>query len=514
MKPAELIVAVDVGTTAIKLAVLNREFDCLAEAAVPLKLSHPQPLWAEQDPEDWWQAVAAAMKLVQKSVPSLKTKAAALVFVAQMCGVVAVDKKGKPLRPCLTWLDKRAGSMIRARMAGVPRIAGYGLFKLLRSLRLTNGAPSLNGMDPVAKMIWLQAHEPDVWAKTHKLLDVRDWVVHRATGKFITTADSANLTWMMDSRRGGAEWSPQLLKLYGVPRQMLPDIVPGSAIAGELTEIAARALGLNVGLPVVAGSGDVFAAALGSGAVDDGMLHISLGTSAWIGGFFPGRRFNVAASYATIAGAVNNRPLLIATQECAGACLDWFSKVRGRKADALGFSPRASMPMFLPWLAGERVPVDDNRLRAAFLGLSLEHDSDDMMASVAEGIALNLRWAMNSVKKQRGVVKGAALTVVGGAALNDGLCQIIADCLGQDLLRAPNPRFAGMRGAALMAAESLGWQASAFEAAKALSSKGERRFIADPAKSAYYAKRFKLFEAAYRRLAPWLRTYASQMLHD
>lgn len=505
----DLIIAADIGTTAIKVAALDQSLTVVASAAVPHPIQFPKPLWAEQNPEDWWSALARGLGELARAVPNLAERATALGFAAQMCGVVAVDTNGKPLRPCLTWLDKRAGALIRAKMGGFPSVAGFGAFKLLRSIQLTNGAPSLNGMDPTAKMMWLRQHEPEVWANTHKLLDVKDWILHRCTGAFVTTADSANLTWMADTRKGAPLWSEELMSKYGVPRRMLPDIVAGDAVVGGLAQHAALDLGLPAGLPVIAGCGDICAAALGSGATDDGALHISLGTSAWIGGFFNGRRINALQSYATIVSPVANTPLLIATQECAGACLDWFARL-SEGAPLQSASNDVDPPLFLPWLAGERVPVDDNRLSGAFLGLKLSHDRASLARGVAEGIALNLRWAMSSVRKQRGVIHGDYIPIVGGATLNGELAQALANCLQIDLLRPPNPQMAGIRGVAALAGASLGWYPSARGAVGAVMANTGTLFKADPAKAGYFDQRFVQFKYAHKRLAPWYHAQAEE----
>jgi xylulokinase len=498
----ELIVAADIGTTAIKVAVLDRAMAVVASVAVPHPIQFPKSLWAEQNPEDWWTALASGLRELGKAVPDLAKRVAALGFAAQMCGVVAVDQAGTPLRPCLIWLDKRAGSLVRAKMGGFPSIAGFGAFKLLRSIQLTNGAPSLVGADPPGKMMWLRQHEPEVWARTAKLLDVKDWILHRCTGAFVTTADSANLTWMADTRRGKVVWSDELMGKYGVPRHMLPDIAPGDAVVAGLSQRAAADLGLPEGLPVIAGCGDVCAAALGSGATEDGALHICLGTSAWIAGFFDSRRVNALAAFATITSPVANKPLLIATQECAGACLDWFARVSDA-GDQQSTGSGTAPPLFLPWLAGERVPVDDNRLAGAFLGLKLSHDRGDLARAVTEGVALNLRWAMTSVRKQRGVRHGVVVPILGGATLNDGLSQAMADCLQIDLRRPPDPQMAGLRGVAALAGASLGWYPSALSAVSDTMNESGTLFRANPASAPYFGRRFDLFKDAYKRLAPW-----------
>ena len=500
----DLIIAVDVGTSSLKVGLLGPDLDVLHAADHAYPVSYPGPGCAEQDPLDWWQALRLALVKLSGSCPDLRTRAAGMVIASQMCGVVAVDREGQPIRPCMIWLDKRAAPIAREVMGGFPTLFGYGLFKLLSSIRLTNGAPSLNGMDPPAKMLWLKRHERQVYDRAWKLLDVKDWLLLRATGHAATTADLANVTWMMDTRKGREGWSDALVTRFGLKRELLPDIIEGTASPGGLTPAAAAELGLPAGLPVFAGAGDVCAAAIGSGAVEDGELHISLGTSSWISGFYPGRRLSASEGYATILSPFGNRPLLIATQESAGSCIDWLDRMMGTEPpeEEAGVVP----PLFLPWLAGERVPVDDNRLRGAFLGLSLQHGRASLRRAVIEGVALNTRWAWQSVAKQKGTKHAHLLRAVGGGALNATLCQTLADCLGVDIAVARDPRNAGVRGAAAIAATALGWQPSVWEAAKSFDRSSETMYRPDAARRAYFDQRFRLFLDAYKRNAPWFRT--------
>ncbi|MEI8180181.1 FGGY-family carbohydrate kinase [Aestuariivirga sp.] len=499
----DLIIAVDVGTSSLKVGLIGPDLDVLHCADHPYPVSYPGAGCAEQDPRDWWRALRLALGKLSDSCPDLRARAAGMVIASQMCGVVAVDREGQPIRPCMIWLDKRAAAIAREVMGGFPKLFGYGLFKLMASIRLTNGAPSLNGMDPPAKMLWLKRHEPEVYARAWKLLDVKDWLLLRATGQAVTTADLANVTWMMDTRKGREGWSGTLVERFGLKRELLPDIVEGTASPGGLTATAAAELGLPAGLPVFAGAGDVCAAAIGSGAVEDGELHISLGTSSWISGFYPGRRLSASEGYATILSPFGNRPLLIATQESAGSCLDWLDSMMGSEPEPpqSGLTP----PLFLPWLAGERVPVDDNRLRGAFLGLSLQHGRASLRQAVIEGVALNTRWAWQSVARQKGTKHAHLLRAVGGGALNATLCQALADCLGVDIAVARDPRNAGVRGAAAIAAAALGWRASVWEAARSFDRSSETVYRPAAARQAYFDGRFRLFHDAYKRNAPWFR---------
>lgn len=509
------IIAVDVGTTGLRAGVVAPDLQIEAVAIQSYPTSFLQTGHAEQDPAHWWRALCIAVAELAVKLPDLPKQAAGLVFSAQLCGVVAADEGGAPLRPCMIWLDKRAAGLIRAAMGGFPPVFGYGAFKLLSSLWLTNGAPSLNGMDPPGKMMWLKQNEPDIWARTHKFLDVKDWLVHKACGRFVTTADLANLTWMMDTRPSRNRWSPYLMKRFGISEAQLPEIVPGTASPGGLTRTASAELGLAEGLPVIAGCGDVCAAALGSGSVGDGELHISLGTSSWTGGFYKSRRLSASEGYATIACPVDNRPLLIATQESAGSCLDWFDGIVGSDLPGQAGQPDlgATPPLFLPWLAGERVPVDDNRLRGAFLGLSLRHGRASLAQAVLEGVALNTRWAYQSVSRQPGTIPNRRIPLVGGAALNADLCQALADCLRIEFSVGPAPRLAGVQGAAAIAAAHLGFFPDTWQGAATLARAENLVYSPKPERARYFDRRFKLFLDAHRQTLPWFRRYfASELL--
>ncbi len=332
----------------------------------------------------------------------------------------------------------------------------------------------------------------------------------------MTTADSANLTWMMDTRPSRLAWSPYLMQRFGIPAGMLPEIVAGDASPGGLTGGAAAELGLPEGLPVIAGCGDVCAAALGSGQVGEGELHLSIGTSSWIGGFYPSRRLKASEGYATILSPINNRPLLIATQESAGSCLDWYDGLANGAAQTRLFKAdpdAAPPPLFLPWLAGERVPADDERLRGAFLGLSLMHDARSLAQGVIEGVALNTRWAYRSVMKQKGTAANARLRVVGGATQNRAFCQTLADCLATELSVGPEARLSGVQGVAAIAGAHLGFFADPWAAAASLGEREEAVYRPEAGRVAYFDRRFDLFLDAYRRNAPWFRKFFSSEGH-
>lgn len=488
MATGDLILAADFGTSGVKLGAMNADLDLVATSTEAYPLLLPGPSMAEQLPEDWWSALARAVARLSAEVPDLAARTGALVFCAQMCGLICADKSGAPLRPALVWLDKRSAPLMRGVLGGVPAIAGYQVGKLARWIRIANGAPSHNGMDPTGKMLWIMRHAPETFARTETFMDVKDWLVHRATGEVTTTADSANLTWLMDTRPGREGWSPALARRVGIPLEKLPRIVDGASAVGGLTAQAAGQLGLRAETPVIAGGGDVIATAIGSGAVASGALHVCTSTSSWVAGFFDRRVLSVRHSYATITSSIGFRPLLIATQESAGAALCWLADVMepGRGAEDLeGFyrdlgAAQADDPFFLPWLAGERVPVDEERLRGAFHGLSLRHDRAAIKRAVVEGVALNTRWAFESVVRQKGAQKSGTIPMVGGAAANPALAQAMADALNRQI-RVGDTRYSGVTGAAAMAAPHMGWAGDVWQAAEAATRGGGRTIEPDRA---------------------------------
>ena len=487
----DLVISADFGTSGVKVGVVDGDLRLLARTTESYPLHLSPPGGAEQVPEDWWAALVRALGVLHAQVPDLDTRAGALVFCAQACGVICVDARGMVLRNCLTWMDKRAVRQGRRIVGGWPAVRGYRVDKGLTWLALANGAPAQNGMDPTAKLVWLQENEPDLFARTRWVLDVRDWLVYRATGEITTCPESANLSWIMNTRAGREGWSPRLARMAGIPLDRMPPIVMGHVPVGLLRPDAAAELGLTAPVQVAGGTVDVTAAALGTGEVQDGALHISVATSAWIAGFFDGRRVSIPHAYATITSGLDYRPLLIASQENAGSALEWAAR-----ATAGAFPPdmaadgalRADDPVFLPWMTGERVPVDDDRLRGTFHGLGLEHDGAALRRSVAEGVAQNLRWAFGKVIRERGARRDGPVAMVGGAAANPGFAQLMADTLNREV-RVGAARHAGVLGAATLAAPMMGWANSPEAAAERLQGRVTASYHPDAARAELLANR-------------------------
>ena len=447
--------------------------------------------------------------------PGAQSRIAAIGLSAQqMGGVVPVDAEGNALHRALIWLDTRSADIARQITGGWIRVAGYGPLKLARWLWLTGGAPSLSGKDAISKIVWLRRYRPALWPRVSRLLDVKDYIVARCTGRFVTSFDCAHLTWLFDARPGRKCWSPTLLKSIGLDAALLPAIGRASDVAGGLTEKAAAALGLAAGTPVTVGAGDVAAAAIGAGNPEQGSLHLYLGTSAWLAARIPRSRVDAATGVGSLSFADGQDYLLIATQENAGACISWGLKLLGLaehdfagfEAAARRFTPRADAAMFFPWLSGERVPVDDPHIRGGFANLSLGSGRDEIAYAIHEGVALNMRWAMKSFDRLSGRT-GQRLRLVGGGARNAFWAQLFADVLGREIEVALTPEQCGTRGAAMLAAVSAGWYAD-LGAAASMAKPGQV-FSPNPAAAAIHQLRFRRFASYYSRVRGWYRRPAS-----
>lgn len=463
------ILAHDVGTGSDKAALVDTEANILEHKTSEYEVSYPEKGWAVQHPEEcWWCAIEESTKELLDETGVESSQVVGIVFSSQMAGTVPVDEDGEPLMSCMIWLDTRASEQAEKIWSGPLQISGYNVFNLVEFLWITGGAPGLAGKDPICKILWLKENEPELYEKAYKILDTKDYLIHKCTNNFVTSEDNANLSWLMDSRT--KEWSERICEKYDIDIEKLPEIKKSPDIAGELTAQSAEDLNLEVGTPVVVGAGDVTAAAIGSGAVTEYKTHAYIGTSSWVANHTYDRRKDIGHYVGSICSANPEMYLCTAEQENAGACLEWVKnqifkqEVEAEKsgnlyelfdemADEVG--PGAGGLIFTPWLYGERAPLDDHSVRGGFHNLSLEHTRKHVIRSVFEGVAFNLKWALKYVEKL--TRKAESINLIGGGASSGIWCQIFADVLNRKINQVKKPREAGVRGAAMIAGVGLGY---------------------------------------------------------
>lgn len=516
----KFILSHDMGTSSDKAILVSISGEIIGEVKKEYPIYHPHPGWAEQDPQDWWNAVCDTTLAVLANTQVNPDDVVGITFSSQTQGLVPVDKNGHPLRRAMSWLDGRSADILRRKVWTPPRVMGYNLPNVLRFLIITGGSPGHTGKDQIGKLLWLNEHQPDIVKDTYKFLDVKDFIIHKLTGEFVTSADLAYIWWMMDSRKNRNQWHPRLCKLAGVRMDQLTEIQESAVIVGELLPEAAERMGLNAGTPVINGAGDLSAAALGSGAINDGELHICVGTSGWVAGHFKNRKVDIPHYVGCIGSAwPKEYYLAMAHQETAGICLEWLrNKVLYHKdqlkkehhatevyeifdklADTV--APGSDGMMFTPWMYGERCPIDDDHVRAGLFNIGLNHSREHLIRATFEGIALNTRWAMETLENL--YTKVDTLRIIGGGAKSDVWCQIFADITNRQIDRVTDPQQAGAKGVALLASMTLGYIPS-FEDIKQ-HIKIEKRFTPNPLNRILYDRLFKEYKSLYKQNKKWYK---------
>ncbi|HUC36744.1 MAG TPA: FGGY-family carbohydrate kinase [Acidimicrobiales bacterium] len=463
-----LVLAVDLGTSGPKVAVVSVDGRIESSAFEPVALQLLPGGGAEQDPSEWWRATATAARraLCEGGVDA--SRIAGVGCTAQWSGTVAAAADGSALRPALIWMDSRGAGAIRRQVSGPVRILGYDVRKIARWIRLCGGAPGHSGKDPGAHILYLRETEPDVYRETHKFLEPVDWLNLQLTGRFAASHDSIVLHWVTDNRRiGAADFDSTLLEMSGLERSKLPDLVPSATVMGHVRAQAAEELGIPAGIPVATGTGDLHSAAVGSGAVEDFSAHLYIGTSSWISCHVPFKKTDPLRNVASLPAAIPGRYLVADEHETAGACLSFLAEsVLGdaaangdtyRELDAVAArSPAgAHQAMFTPWLNGERSPVDDRTVRGGFHNLSLSTTRDDLVRAVYEGVAFNTRWLLHAVERFVGR-RFESLAFVGGGAKSAIWAKIHADVTGRPIRPVVEPVLANVRGAGLLTLLALG----------------------------------------------------------
>jgi len=474
------ILAIDLGTTALKVAVVTTSGETVAHETDGYPLHLLPGGGAEQDPADWWAAIERAVtRLLGRGEVHLES-IVAVGATAHWSGTVPVDAAGQPLRRAILWMDTRGVPYVRKITGGPFRISGYGLDKLWHWVRKTAGIPAHSGKDSIAHILWLKHQEPETYRAAYKLMEPKDFLNLRLTGRFAASYDSITLHWVTDNRDlDRVRYDETLLKLAGLEREKLPDLRSSVAVLGPLRPEIAAAWGLPEGIPVVVGSPDLHTAAVGSGATRDYQPHIYLGTSSWVTCHVPFKRTDLVHNMATLPSAIPGRYFVANEQETAGACLQFLCDNVLFHPDELGpgRSPdnafelfdrvAATAPagsggvIFTPWLVGERTPVEDPFVRGGFHNLSLGTRRPHLLRAVLEGVAYNARWLLEAleafVRRRLDPIR-----IIGGGAKSGLWCQIFADVLGRTIEQVRDPALAGVRGAAILAAVGIG--ATTFDA--------------------------------------------------
>lgn len=514
------VLTYDLGTTGCKTCLyrIGNQIEILASALAEYPLYVTAEGGAEQDTEDWWNAVCNSTRQVLVKSPVPPGKIQGMAFCCQMQGSILVDDQGKALRRPMIYMDGRATKQMKERLCRGPfRISGMNAFTLLNTLRIAGGIAA-TPKDPLWKYHWVRENEPEIFSKVHKWLDVKDYLILRCTGEYSMTQDSAHVTFIYDTRPGKEKWHKGLCRTFGINMAHLPPVIKATDVAGYLTDKAAAELGLSPGIPLFGGGGDVSLAAVGSGCLHPFDTHIYVGTSGWVSSNVDRRHVDISNFMAAIMGSVPNRYNFVGEQETSGLCMNW---VRDHLAlDEIGVylagktdpaeqmdelytllnrvvdetSPGSNNLIFTPWLHGNRAPREDAYVRGMFFNIGINTGKRQMIRAVLEGVAYHKRWILEAMEKT--IPRQESLCFVGGGAKSEVWCQIMADVLGRTIRTVKYPQDIGTMGAAVVCAVGLK-QIPFFEEAKAKIPMG-KNYIPKSGNRKVYDRNFRVFKDLYK----------------
>jgi xylulokinase len=496
------ILAHDLGTTGNKASLYDREGHLSGSAFYGYDTEYAHTGWAEQNPQDWWQAICVSTRKLLQESRVKPDDVACITFSGQMMGCVPLDKSARPLRNAIIWADQRA--VEQERWVG-ERISPDEVYRIT--------GHRLSASYSLAKMLWLRDHQPDLYRATYKFVHAKDSIAARLTGAFVTDPSDGSSMNLYDLERG--EWSARIMDAAGLDPAQLPTICQSIDVVGEVLPAVAEEVGVAPGTPVVIGGGDGACAAVGAGAVREGIAYNYVGSSSWIAFASPRPIYDPDYKTFTFAHLMPHTFMPTGTMQAAGASYQWtrnqLAPLEMEAAEALSLNPYDLMNLsaeksppgangllFLPYLMGERSPRWNPQARGAFIGLTIRHTRADMIRAVLEGVTMNLRVILDAFTTQGAKID--VMRVIGGGARGRLWNRIMADIYGVPVHRLSILEEATSMGAALAGGVGVGLYRD-FSMIDQMNQVAEV-IAPDPLAQAAYARTYPIFEAAYHALLP------------
>lgn len=487
-------IGIDLGTSAVKLLLMEESGKILKIVSREYPLHFPHPGWSEQDPYDWYEQSIDGMKELLEG--SDKSKLAGISFGGQMHGLVSLDQENQVIRPAILWNDGRTTEETDYlnQVIGKEKLSEY-----------TANIAFAGFTAP--KVLWMKKHEPDNFAKIHKIMLPKDYLAFRLSGVYCTDVSDASGTLYFDVKNRC--WSKEMCEICGIKEEWLPQIFESYETVGTILPAIAKELGVPETVKIVAGAGDNAAAAVGTGAVGDGACNLSLGTSGTV--FISSDHFGVDAHNALHSfDHANGKYHLMGCMLSAASCNKWWmDEIIGTKEYGAEQAPITDEKLgenhvfFLPYLMGERSPHNDPAARGCFMGMSMDSTRADMTQAVLEGVAFALRDSFEVAKSLGVDIKRTK--ICGGGAKSDLWKKIIANVLNIKVDVLENEEGPSM-GGAMLAAVACGEYASVEEAAKSIV-KVVDTVEPDPELAAKYEARYQVFKKIY----PTVKTLFPEM---
>lgn len=441
-----MFLGIDLGTSELKLLLMDASQAALHTVGVPLEVSRPAPGWSEQSPDDWWTALERAVVLMREKQPAAWGAIKGIGLSGQMHGAVVLDAADQPLRPAILWNDGRCDSECVELLGRVP------------DLHSRTGNLAMAGFT-APKLLWLQRHEPALFDRIRRVLLPKDYLRLRLTGEACSDpSDASGTLWMNPALRS---WDDTMLRATGLTRDHMPRLVEGSAVSGQLRADLAAQWGLSPSVVVAGGAGDNAASAVGVGAVRPNQGFISLGTSGVMFAVTDAFRPNPAQAVHAFCHTLPDRWHQMTVMLSAASAVSWLAKLlRFDNETGLlapleaGKSVAENAPLFLPYLSGERTPHNDVFARGVFFGLDAAHGPTEMAYAVLEGVAFGMAQGLRALQAAGSQV--SQLDLVGGGARSAYWAQLHADVLGVPIRTLAGSAAGGALGAARLGALACG----------------------------------------------------------
>ena len=444
----KLLLGVDVSTTGAKALLIDQDGRAIGSATTPLTLQTPRPLWSEQDPQEWWQGIRKSITSVLSEMDVSPEAIAGIGLTGQMHGLVMLNENGEVLRPAILWNDQRTGPQCdRIRET-------FGAGRLIQ----VTGNDALTGFT-APKILWVQENEPEIFTHTRHILLPKDYIRFNLTGEYAMDRAGGSGTILFDLKR--RTWSDEILSALDIPAEWLPPTYEGPEITGQISPQAAADTGLLAGTPVVGGAGDQAAQAVGVGAVEPGIIALTLGTSGVVFAPTASALIEPEGRLHAFCHALPERWHFMGVMLSAAGSLQWH---RDTIAPELSFEqlvneadeiqPGSEGLLFLPYLTGERTPHPDPLARGAWIGLTVRHERAHLTRAVLEGVAYGLKDSFSLIQGA-GLGRINQVRISGGGAKSQLWKQILADVLDVELVTVNTTEGAAF-GAALLAGVGAG----------------------------------------------------------
>ena len=483
-----LYIGVDLGTSAVKLLLMNEQGGIEKIVSREYPLSFPHSGWSEQNPYDWYEQTVDGLKELLSECE--KSDVAGISFGGQMHGLVTLDEQDAVVRPAILWNDGRTTE----ETAYLNDVIGRD--------KLTEYTANIAFAGFTApKILWMQKHEPELWAKVKRIMLPKDYLAYRLSGTFCTDYSDASGMLLMDVKNKC--WSKEIMEICHVSREQLPDLYESYEVVGTLKEEIAAELGLSSEVKIIAGAGDNAAAAVGTGTVGADHCNLSLGTSGTL--FVSSDKFgvdehNALHSFAHADGGYHLMGCMLSAASCNKWWMDEILKTKDYAGEQKGITTLGENQVFyLPYLMGERSPHNNPDARAMFVGMSMDTTREDMTLAVLEGVAFGLRDSLE-VARSLGIRIDSS-RICGGGAKSPLWRQIIAAVMNVKLEIIESEEGPGY-GAAILAAVGCGTYDSV-ESACAKLVKVIDTVEPDPELVQKYEEKYQKFKQLYPIMKDW-----------